>query len=223
MPRRSGTGRQTQGRDPCCGGWRPTGSASTQKRPDHDIRFPRRRAVKADSDDRPPPSFPPGWADSCRTGEAAAGRSAAGAKRTARGVSQRERRARRRRGPRQPRCRPELGQGPGGESRRANGVRIGGCAQCEGDRQLVSADRSRAVAVIAAAQVIAQPVVDYLAQLLQSVEHLTGRVAALATQRHACAVARPRRLRRRSVGMRRHGGHSGLCHFVAGTLAAGRS
>jgi hypothetical protein len=77
--------------------------------------------------------------------------------------------------------RQELGESPGGESRRPNGVRISGCAECEGDRQLVSADGSRAVPVIPAAQVTAQPVVDHLAELLQSVEHLTGRVAALAT------------------------------------------
>ncbi len=34
-------------------------------------------------------------------------------------------------------------------------------------------------------------VLDHLAQLLQSVEHLPGCVAALATQRDACAVPRP--------------------------------
>ena len=45
--------------------------------------------------------------------------------------------------------------------------------------------------VIPAAEVTAQPVVDDLAELLQSVEHLTGRVAARATQRDACAVLRP--------------------------------
>ena len=64
-------------------------------------------------------------------------------------------------------------------------------AECEGDRQLVSADGSRAVPVISAAQVTAQPVVDYLAELLQGVEHLTGRVATVASQGHACAVPRP--------------------------------
>jgi hypothetical protein len=56
----------------------------------------------------------------------------------------------------------ELGESPGGESRRPNGVRISGCAEGEGDRQLVSADGSRAVPVIPAAEVTAQPVVDDL-------------------------------------------------------------
>jgi hypothetical protein len=90
----------------------------------------------------------------------------------------------------------ELGESPGGESRRPNRVRISACAEREGDRQLVSADGSRAVPVIPAAEVNAQPVVDHLAELLQGVEHLSGRVAALATQRHACAVPRPCGLRR---------------------------
>jgi hypothetical protein len=87
--------------------------------------------------------------------------------------------------------RQELGERAGGESRRSNGVRIGGCAEGEGDRQLVSADGLRAVPVIPAAEVTAQPVVDDLAELLQSVEHLSGRVAARATEREACAVSRP--------------------------------
>jgi hypothetical protein len=87
--------------------------------------------------------------------------------------------------------RQELGERARGESRRSNGVRIGGCAKGERDRQLVSADGSRAVSVIPAAELTAQPVVDDLAELLQSVEHLPGRVAALATQRDACAVPRP--------------------------------
>jgi hypothetical protein len=50
----------------------------------------------------------------------------------------------------------------------------------------------RAVPVIPAAEVAAQAVVYSPAQLLQSVKHLPGRVAALATQRDACAVGRPR-------------------------------
>ena len=45
--------------------------------------------------------------------------------------------------------------------------------------------------VIPSAKVVAQPVVDHLAQLLQGVEDLPGRVAALAAQRDACAVPRP--------------------------------
>jgi hypothetical protein len=52
------------------------------------------------------------------------------------------------------------------------------------------------VPVTPAAQVSAQPVVDHLTELLQRVEHLTGRVAARATQRDACAVPRPGGLRR---------------------------
>jgi hypothetical protein len=87
--------------------------------------------------------------------------------------------------------RQELGERARGESRRSNGVRIGGCAKGERDRQLVSADGSRAVSVIPAAELTAQPVVDDLAELLQSVEHLPGRVAALAAQRDARAVPRP--------------------------------
>jgi len=47
------------------------------------------------------------------------------------------------------------------------------------------------VSVIPAAEFTAQPVVDDLAELLQSVEYLPWRVAALATQRDACAVSRP--------------------------------
>ena len=62
-----------------------------------------------------------------------------------------------------------------------------GGAEC----QLVSPDGSRAVSVIPTAEVTAQPVVDDLAKLLHSVEHLPGRVAALAGQREACAVPRP--------------------------------
>lgn len=45
--------------------------------------------------------------------------------------------------------------------------------------------------VIPAAEIAAQPVVDNRAKLLQSVKHLPGRVATLATQRNACAVPRP--------------------------------
>jgi hypothetical protein len=64
-------------------------------------------------------------------------------------------------------------------------------AKGEGDRQLVGADGLGALPVMPAAEVVTQPVVDHLAQLLQSVEDLPGRVAALATQRDACAVPRP--------------------------------
>jgi hypothetical protein len=64
------------------------------------------------------------------------------------------------------------------------------CAEREGDRELVSADGVRAVPVIPAADVSAQPVVDDRAKLLQRAKHLPGRVAALATQRDACAVPR---------------------------------
>lgn len=42
-----------------------------------------------------------------------------------------------------------------------------------------------------AAEVVAQTVVDDLAQLLQSVQDLPGRVSALAAGRDACAVPRP--------------------------------
>jgi hypothetical protein len=44
------------------------------------------------------------------------------------------------------------------------------------------------VAVIPAAEVAAQAVIDVLAKLLQSVKHLPGRVTARAAQREACAV-----------------------------------
>jgi hypothetical protein len=47
------------------------------------------------------------------------------------------------------------------------------------------------VPVIPAAEVVAQAVVDDLAQLLQSVQDLPGCMAALATQRDAGAVPRP--------------------------------
>jgi hypothetical protein len=52
------------------------------------------------------------------------------------------------------------------------------------------------VAVIPATEVVAEPVVDDGAQLLQSVEHRSGRVAALTAQRDPGAVPRPRGLRR---------------------------
>jgi hypothetical protein len=64
------------------------------------------------------------------------------------------------------------------------------CAEDEGDRQLVGADRLRAVAVIPPAEIAAQPVVDDRAQLLQRVKHLTGWVTTLATDRNPRAVAR---------------------------------
>jgi hypothetical protein len=65
------------------------------------------------------------------------------------------------------------------------------------------------VAVIPAAEVCAQPVVDDLVQLLQRVKHLPGCVTTLATQRDAGAVARPRGLRRRRMGMLNPSGHTG--------------
>ena len=71
-----------------------------------------------------------------------------------------------------------------------------GRAEREGDRQLVAPDGSRAVPVIAAAEVLAQAVVDDPAQLLKSVKNLPGRVSALAGQCDVCAVPRPRGLRR---------------------------
>jgi hypothetical protein len=83
----------------------------------------------------------------------------------------------------------ELRQRPRGQSCRPNGVRVSRRTEGEGDGELVGADRVRRVAVIPAAEVAAQPVVDVLAKLLQSVKHLPGRVAARAAQRDACAVA----------------------------------
>jgi len=85
----------------------------------------------------------------------------------------------------------ELGERSGGQSTRPDGVGMRRGAEREGDRELVGPDGARAVPVIAAAELAPQPVVDDLAKLLQSVEHLPGRVAALATQRDACAVPRP--------------------------------
>ena len=87
--------------------------------------------------------------------------------------------------------REDLRECPGGESRRPDGVRVSRCAEREGDRDLVGADGARAVPVIPAAEVAAQPVVDHRAKLLQRVEHLPGRVIVLAAQRDPCAVARP--------------------------------
>ena len=62
--------------------------------------------------------------------------------------------------------RQEFGERAGGQSGRANGVRVIGCAEREGDRQLVGTDRLRVMPVIAAAEVDTEPVVDDLAQLL---------------------------------------------------------
>jgi hypothetical protein len=87
--------------------------------------------------------------------------------------------------------REELGERPGGQSRRPNGLRVSRCAEDESDRQLVRAGGLRAVPVIPAAEVAAQPIVDDRAQLLESVKYLPRRVAALATQRDACPVPRP--------------------------------
>jgi hypothetical protein len=52
------------------------------------------------------------------------------------------------------------------------------------------------VAVVPGTEVLADAIVDDLAQLLQRVEHLPGRVPALAAQREASVVPRPGRLRR---------------------------
>jgi hypothetical protein len=87
--------------------------------------------------------------------------------------------------------REELGESPGGQPGRANGVRMSCRADDEGDRQLVGAGGLRAVPVIPAAEVAAEPVVDDGAQFLNSVKHLPGRVPALATQRDARTVPRP--------------------------------
>jgi hypothetical protein len=62
--------------------------------------------------------------------------------------------------------------------------------------KLVGAGGLRVVPVVPAAEVAAQAVVNNQAQLLQSVKDLPGRVAALASQRDACAVDRPRGLGR---------------------------
>jgi len=102
--------------------------------------------------------------------------------------------------------REELGESPGGQSSRSNRVRMSGGAKGEGDRQLVGPDGLRAVPVIPAAEVIAQPVVDHLAQLLKSMQDLPGRVATLATESDACAVPRPGGLGRGNVRVLRHGG-----------------
>ena len=90
----------------------------------------------------------------------------------------------------------KLGERAGSESRRPNGVRMARCAEREGDRQLVGADGLRAMPVIPAAEVVSQAFVDDLAQLLQSVQDLPGRVSALAAQCDACAVSRAGRRRR---------------------------
>ena len=92
--------------------------------------------------------------------------------------------------------REELSKRPGGDSSGSDGVRMTRCAQDEGDGQFVCADRLRAVPVIPAAEVVAQALVDDLAQFLQSVKDLPGRVSVLATQRHPCGVLWPRGLRR---------------------------
>ena len=84
----------------------------------------------------------------------------------------------------------ELGERAGSESRRPNGVRMARCTEREGDRQLVGADGLRGVPVIPAAEVISEAFIDDLAQLLQSVQDLPGRVSALTAQRNACAIAR---------------------------------
>jgi hypothetical protein len=46
------------------------------------------------------------------------------------------------------------------------------------------------VAVVAAPEFAAQPVVDDRTQLLERAEHLAGRVAVFAPQRDTCAVPR---------------------------------
>ena len=92
--------------------------------------------------------------------------------------------------------RQEFGERPGGQSGRANGVRVSRRAERERDRELVRADGLRVMPVIPAAEVVAQAVVDDLAQLLQGVKDLPWRVSALAGQRDACAVPGPGRRRR---------------------------
>ena len=87
--------------------------------------------------------------------------------------------------------REDLGESPGGQSRRSDGVRIGRGAEGEGDSDLVGADRARAVPVIPGAEIAAQAVVDRGAKLLQRVEHLPGRVPPLAAQRDPRAVPLP--------------------------------
>jgi len=54
----------------------------------------------------------------------------------------------------------QLGERRGGQSRRANGVRMRAGAENEGDRQLVGADGLRTVPVISTAEVAAQPVIE---------------------------------------------------------------
>ena len=83
------------------------------------------------------------------------------------------------------------------------------CAQRESDRQLVAASRSRAVAVIPASEVAAQPIVNDRSQFLQRAQHLSGRVTGLATQRDARVVARSRGLGRWRVRIRRQGDQVG--------------
>jgi hypothetical protein len=92
--------------------------------------------------------------------------------------------------------RQEFGERPGGQSGRANGVRVTGCAERERDRQLVGTDRLRVMPVIPAAEVNTEAVVDDLAQLLEGVKDLPWRVSALAGQCNARAVPRPSGLRR---------------------------
>jgi hypothetical protein len=106
-----------------------------------------------------------------------------------------------------PVVREELSERPGSQSRRPDGIRMRGCAERDSDRKLVGADGVRAVPVIPAPEIAAQPVVDNRAKFLHSVKHLPGRVATLATQRDACAVPGPRGLGRRRVLILRQGGH----------------
>jgi hypothetical protein len=65
--------------------------------------------------------------------------------------------------------REELGERPGGQSGRPDGVRVAGCAEREGDRQLVGADGLRVIPVIPVTEGVAQTVVDDLALFLQGV------------------------------------------------------
>jgi hypothetical protein len=65
--------------------------------------------------------------------------------------------------------REEFGESPGRQSRRSYGVRVRCCAEGEGDGLLVGADGLRVMPVVPAAEVVAQAVVDDLAQFLQSV------------------------------------------------------
>ena len=87
--------------------------------------------------------------------------------------------------------REELSERPSNQSRRPDRIRVRRRPENEGDHELVGADRVGAVPVVPIAEVTGKPVVDDRAKPLQSMQHLPGRVTALAAQRDACAVPRP--------------------------------